>query len=266
MEKIMKKIKPSDIEKQWGEDLVKRGVLSSESKEHTITGKCIICYDTGIVNKGTKLEEPCPKCGTIIQDWWEEFDKLWLEGEPLKMKQFIAKLLEKPVGKYHCRYCEKIIGNSRFDMCDECEPKIIEEVKPVVNSASICNEDGSPLKPVEKCCDKCFGKYQYLCNCPCHTPQPEKKQEWTGEKYGVWKIISEMLDNPGESEIYHTSKCYEEIDSLIEKLLSEKEAEVREEIIKAVYEIKIRDFSYFMDYRNAVLNIIKTLSTKEGKR
>lgn len=31
-------------------------------KEHTIEHKCIACFDTGIINKGTKVEEKCPVC------------------------------------------------------------------------------------------------------------------------------------------------------------------------------------------------------------
>lgn len=31
-------------------------------KRHTIENKCIGCFDTGIINKGTKVEEICPIC------------------------------------------------------------------------------------------------------------------------------------------------------------------------------------------------------------
>lgn len=31
-------------------------------KKHSIEGKCIGCFGTGIINKGTKVEEPCPIC------------------------------------------------------------------------------------------------------------------------------------------------------------------------------------------------------------
>ena len=43
----------------------------------------------------------------------------------------------------------------------------------------------------------------------------EGKENWTGEKYGVWKIISKMLDNPDENGMYQTTKCYKEIDNII---------------------------------------------------
>lgn len=33
-----------------------------------------------------------------------------------------------------------------------------------------------------------------------------EKEEW-----GAWKIVSDMLDNPGEYGIYQTSKCYKEL-------------------------------------------------------
>jgi rubrerythrin len=33
-----------------------------ELEEHNISKRCIACYDTGIINKGTKVEEPCPIC------------------------------------------------------------------------------------------------------------------------------------------------------------------------------------------------------------
>ena len=32
------------------------------------------------------------------------------------------------------------------------------------------------------------------------------------------RIVSEMLDNPGECEIYPTSKCFEEFDTLFDTL------------------------------------------------
>jgi hypothetical protein len=32
------------------------------SDEFTIEGKCIGCGGSGIINKGTKVEEPCPIC------------------------------------------------------------------------------------------------------------------------------------------------------------------------------------------------------------
>jgi hypothetical protein len=30
--------------------------------ENSIEGKCIACYDTKIINKGTEVEEECPIC------------------------------------------------------------------------------------------------------------------------------------------------------------------------------------------------------------
>ena len=37
------------------------------------------------------------------------------------------------------------------------------------------------------------------------------------------KIISEMLDNPNESEIYPTTKCFAELDDLFDTLTGCKE-------------------------------------------
>ena len=35
------------------------------------------------------------------------------------------------------------------------------------------------------------------------------------------RIISEMLDNPDEYEIYPTSKCFNELDALYDKIVAE---------------------------------------------
>jgi rubrerythrin len=33
--------------------------------DYSIQGKCIACYDTGVINKGTEVEEKCPICGGV---------------------------------------------------------------------------------------------------------------------------------------------------------------------------------------------------------
>lgn len=41
------------------------GNKNNKEKDFSIEGKCIGCYDTGIINKGTSVEEPCPICKAI---------------------------------------------------------------------------------------------------------------------------------------------------------------------------------------------------------
>ena len=42
----------------------------------------------------------------------------------------------------------------------------------------------------------------------------------TKEKFQIerTRIISDMLDNPGEGEIYPTTKCFKEFDDLFDKI------------------------------------------------
>jgi hypothetical protein len=66
---------------------------------------------------------------------------------------------------------------------------------------------------------------------PISHSTPNKNIEgWEEEKYGIWKIISEMLDNPDEVGIYHTTKCYQEIDKVIDNLLSAQREQICKEI------------------------------------
>jgi len=37
-------------------------------KEFSIENKCVACFDTGIINKGTSVEEPCPICREETQN------------------------------------------------------------------------------------------------------------------------------------------------------------------------------------------------------
>jgi len=46
------------------------------------------------------------------------------------------------------------------------------------------------------------------------------KEEFINERK---RIISEMLDNPDEYGIYPTTKCFNELDALFEKIISENE-------------------------------------------
>ena len=40
--------------------------------------------------------------------------------------------------------------------------------------------------------------------------------------FGLWKIVSDMLDNPGEHGIYPTSECYDRLDEKAQALITEK--------------------------------------------
>ena len=39
--------------------------------------------------------------------------------------------------------------------------------------------------------------------------------------FGLWKIVSDMLDNPGEHGIYPTSECYDRLDEKAQALITE---------------------------------------------
>jgi len=41
--------------------------------------------------------------------------------------------------------------------------------------------------------------------------------------FGLWKIVSDMLDNPGEHGIYPTSECYDRLDEKAQALITEAE-------------------------------------------
>ena len=131
-------------------------------------------------------------------------------------------------GKECCEYCGSLIV-----ACSDCT----------------CHKE--PQKEV--CCEKCMndvGNFgQCWGSCKCHAPKQEQGTGWEGEKYGIWKIISEMLDHPIDSGIYHTSKCYKDIDSVIDELISRAEQAGYErgkreglEIGKKIYE----------DFRSAI--------------
>jgi len=52
-----------------------------------------------------------------------------------------------------------------------------------------------------------------------------KKEEFITERT---RIISEMLDNPDEYGIYPTTKCFEQLDELFDKLTQPKDEVVAE--------------------------------------
>ena len=89
---------------------------------------------------------------------------------------------------------------------------------------------------------------------------------WEGEKYGIWKIISEMLDHPIDSGIYHTSKCYKEIDSVIDILVSRAEQagyEKERQRIETIIELEsikfYTDHSYDNGYTDACKKILSAI-------
>ena len=43
--------------------------------------------------------------------------------------------------------------------------------------------------------------------------------------FGLWKIVSDMLDNPGEHGIYPTSECYDRLDEKAQALIAEAKVE-----------------------------------------
>jgi len=63
----MKKIKPSQIEKQWEEDLERRGVFDPPAEEKENDGKCqhLWASDNTPHNNPTK----CVKCGMDYSDY-----------------------------------------------------------------------------------------------------------------------------------------------------------------------------------------------------
>jgi len=44
-------------------------------------------------------------------------------------------------------------------------------------------------------------------------------------KFGLWKIVSDMLDKPDKHEIYPTSECYNRLDERVSELIAQAEKE-----------------------------------------
>ena len=67
------------------------------------------------------------------------------------------------------------------------------------------------------------------------------------------RIISEMLDNPDECDIYPTTKCFEELDALFEKIISENK-QLKDEIYNLVqrYESADRKVDFAIWFRTQV--------------
>jgi len=52
------------------------------------------------------------------------------------------------------------------------------------------------------------------------------------------RIISEMLDNPNELEIYPTTKCFEQLDELFDKIVADEETRMLSEVDKCSDELQ----------------------------
>ena len=52
------------------------------------------------------------------------------------------------------------------------------------------------------------------------------------------RIISEMLDNPNELEIYPTTKCFEQFDELFDKIVADEETRMLSEVDKCSDELQ----------------------------
>lgn len=86
---------------------------------NSISGKCIICNDTGIINKGTKVEEPCPIChledpfGEICNHDWQLGTNgytcrkclVWMGEIPDTNGTKVA--LQPQERPFFCTYCDK---------------------------------------------------------------------------------------------------------------------------------------------------------------
>ena len=64
------------------------------------------------------------------------------------------------------------------------------------------------------------------------------KEKSESEEWGAWKFISDMLDNPDENGIYHTSKCYEQIYDFVVEQKNQTRQETLKEVEEKVKEIR----------------------------
>jgi len=62
----------------------------------------------------------------------------------------------------------------------------------------------------------------------------EIKENYEKEEWGGWKIVSEMLDNPDENDIYPTSKCYQKLYEFVCKQKDKAKEETKREIMLVV--------------------------------
>ncbi len=91
---------------------------------------------------------------------------------------------------------------------------------------------------------------------------PIDRKEWGG-----WKIVSDMLDNPDEHEIYPTSKCYQKLYEFV----CEREKAVLDEVLgKIKKEFRILKNHTVEDefqdgYRIALENLEKEIEQMKEK-
>ena len=64
-------------------------------------------------------------------------------------------------------------------------------------------------------------------------------ENYNKEEWGGWKIVSKMLDNPDESGIYPTGKCYQKLYEFVCKQKDKAKKEQCKEIIEKQYELLI---------------------------
>ena len=102
------------------------------------------------------------------------------------------------------------------------------------------------------------------------------EQKINSKEWGGWKIVSDMLDNPDESGIYPTSKCYEKLHDFVVEMLRQAQEDLLKTIIKELGVMEKSDMTNECDcgrevefagfgYNRAVSDIEKLLEEKNKK-
>lgn len=139
---------------------------------NSIEKKCIICNDTGIINKGTKVEEDCFKCKAEETEWearerckvepftpqsdWEKNLKDFLEHIPWidteDGKKETTKLLIELVRREMKEQETKIRKEIKSQLIKEIEENVVREGWHEMNCPAHSNQMGK-----EKECNCLYG-------------------------------------------------------------------------------------------------------------
>ena len=111
------------------------------------------------------------------------------------------------------------------------------------------NEHQDEVREDKMCPDWCG--HEDICSSKKHQEfQPHETEEWGG-----WKIVSDMLDRPGENGIYKTSECYQK---LYDFVVSQKRKAIEGEQKKCQRLAKTITGLSAWEERQRIIKIVKT--------
>ena len=98
-----------------------------------------------------------------------------------------------------------------------------------------------------------------------------KKENYEKEEWGGWKIVSDMLSNPDENDIYPTSKCYQKLYEFVMAQKNKAQEETKKELLEKIKRMEYKDyreegeeeFERVEDYREQGFDSFKLRIIKE---